>query len=147
MQKNNLINSRTEYNLMMAFTAESRSFIRYKTLGTLALLEGKEMEANKFYSLANDSRGNAFRMLRYMIDKGKDPVTGFECKTSDDRYKIALTSQQHMAEDVYPGMAEECRNEGFEEVANMFAEMAKICNNHVINLENNNENTIRERSY
>lgn len=134
--RKNLKDTRTEYNLRMAFTAESRNVQRYQYFANQAGSDCTTVQSVLLEKIQAECDINAQKQFAFMISNGNDIHTGEVAQTREQQLAIAIKSQKHMAQDVYPGMAEEARYEGFYEVAEMFDAMSKQAALHVETLEN-----------
>lgn len=132
----NLKDTRTEYNLRMAFTAESRNAQRYQYFANQAGSDCTTVQSLYLEKMQSDCMVNAQKQYEFMLAHGNDIHTGEVAQTREQQLLIAIKSQKHMAEDVYPGMSQEARYEGFYEVADMFDAMATQAKMHWETLEN-----------
>ena len=116
--------SKTEQNLKDAFAGESQANRRY-----LYFAEGYNDVSAVFRSTAEGETGHAHGHLEYLEAVG-DPATGLPIGGTSDNLKAAIAGETHEYTDMYPGMAKEARDEGFEEIADWFETLAKAERSH-----------------
>ncbi len=125
----NLKGSKTEQNLKDAFAGESQANRRYLYFAQRADVEGFNDVAAVFRSTAEGETGHAHGHLDYLSLTG-DPATGLPIGGTGDNLKAAIAGETHEYTDMYPGMAKEARDEGFEEIADWFETLAKAERSH-----------------
>ncbi|MEC8409090.1 MAG: rubrerythrin family protein, partial [Pseudomonadota bacterium] len=59
-----------------------------------------------------------------------DPATGMPMGGTEDNLKSAVAGETHEYTDMYPGMAKDARDEGFEEIADWMETLAKAERSH-----------------
>ena len=59
-----------------------------------------------------------------------DPATGLPIGDTESNLKAAVAGETHEYTDMYPGMAKDARDEGFEEIADWFETLAKAEKSH-----------------
>ena len=59
-----------------------------------------------------------------------DPATGLPIGTSRLNLAAAVAGETHEYTDMYPGMAKQARDEGFDEIADWFETLAKAERSH-----------------
>ena len=121
--------SKTEENLKAAFAGESQANRRYLYFAQKADVEGYNDVAAVFRSTAEGETGHAHGHLEYLEETG-DPATGEPIGTTGDNLKAAVACETHEYTDMYPGMAREARDEGFDEIASWFETLAKAEKSH-----------------
>ena len=121
--------SKTEDNLKEAFAGESRANRRYLYFAQKADIEGHNDVAAVFRSTAEGETGHAHGHLEYLEETG-DPATGLAIGPTEDNLKSAVAGETHEYTDMYPGMARTARDEGFDEIADWFATLAKAERSH-----------------
>ena len=124
-----LAGSKTEQNLKDAFAGESQANRRYLYFAQKADIEGYNDVATVFRSTAEGETGHAHGHLEYLEETG-DPATGEPIGSTDKNLKAAIAGETHEYTDMYPGMAREARDEGFDEIANWFETLAKAERSH-----------------
>ena len=121
--------SKTEGNLKAAFAGESQANRRYLYFANKADVEGQNDVAALFRSTAEGETGHAHGHLEY-LEKVGDPATGLPIGASRENLKSAIAGETHEYTDMYPGMAKEARQEGFDEIADWFETLAKAERSH-----------------
>src|SRR5213075_815152 len=121
--------SKTHDNLKAAFAGESQANRRYLYFAAKADVEGQNDVAALFRSTAEGETGHAHGHLEYMEVIG-DPATGLAIGSSRNNLKAAVAGETHEYTDMYPGMAKQAREEGFDEIADWFETLAKAERSH-----------------
>ena len=121
--------SKTEQNLKDAFAGESQANRRYLYFANKADVEGQNDVAALFRSTAEGETGHAHGHLEFLEAVG-DPATGLPIGDSRLNLKAAVAGETHEYTDMYPGMAKQAREEGFDEIANWFETLAKAERSH-----------------
>ena len=114
--------SKTEANLMTAFAGESQARNKYTYFASKAKKEGYEQIAAIFEETANNEKEHAkiwFKLLN-----------GGEIGTTSENLKAAAEGENYEWTDMYKGFAETAKEEGFDHIAYLFEEVAKIEKNH-----------------
>ena len=127
----NLKGSKTELCLKEAFAGESQANRRYLYFANQADVMGAPDIAALFRSTAEGETGHAHGHMEYLIDGGAgDPATGMSAKTVEEALESAIHGETHEYTDMYPGMARQARDEGFDEIADWFETLAKAERSH-----------------
>ena len=121
--------TRTEANLQLAFASEAQANRRYLYFAQKADVEGHVDASAVFRSTAEGETGHALGHLEYLERTG-DPVTGLPIATTADALRSAIAGETHEYTDLYPGMAREAREEGFDEIADWFETLARAERSH-----------------
>ena len=121
--------TKTEENLKAAFAGESQANRRYLYFANKADIEGQNDVAALFRSTAEGETGHAHGHLEYLEQVG-DPATGLPIGSSRQNLTAAVAGETHEYTDMYPGMANGARDEGFEEIADWFQTLAKAERSH-----------------
>jgi rubrerythrin len=121
--------TKTEGNLKDAFAGESQANRRYLYFANKADVEGQNDVSAVFRSTAEGETGHAHGHLEYLEAVG-DPATGLPIGKSRDNLKAAIAGETHEYTDMYPGMAKQAREEGFDEIADWFETLAKAERSH-----------------
>jgi len=82
-----------------------------------------------FRSTAEGETGHAHGHLEYLEQVG-DPATGLPIGETRLNLKAAIAGETHEYSDMYPGMARQARDEGFNEIADWFETLAKAERSH-----------------
>ena len=121
--------SKTEENLKAAFAGESQANRRYLYFAQKADIEGCNDVAAVFRSTAEGETGHAHGHLEFLESVG-DPATGLPIGSTALNLKAAIAGETHEYTDMYPSMARNAREEGFDEIANWFETLAKAEKSH-----------------
>ena len=121
--------SKTEGNLKAAFAGESQANRRYLYFANKADIEGYNDVSAVFRSTAEGETGHAHGHLEYLEASG-DPATGLPIGATADNLKASIAGETHEYTDMYPGMAKQARDEGFDEIADWFETLAKAERSH-----------------
>lgn len=108
--------SKTEQNLLEAFAGESQARNKYTYYASVAKKEGYEQIAALFLETAENEKEHAKLHLKALGGIG-DTITNL---------KAAAAGEYAEWVNMYPRMAQEAREEGFEALAVMFDGIAKI---------------------
>lgn len=108
--------TKTEKNLLDAFAGESQARNKYTYYASVAKKEGYEQIAALFLETADNEREHAKLHLKALGGIG-DTITNL---------KAAAAGEYAEWLDMYPRMAKEAREEGFDALAAMFEGIAKI---------------------
>jgi rubrerythrin len=121
--------SKTEQNLKDAFAGESQANRRYLYFANKADIEGQNDVSALFLSTAEGETGHAHGHLEFLEVVG-DPATGLPIGSSRLNLTAAVAGETHEYTDMYPGMAKQAREEGFDEIADWFETLAKAERSH-----------------
>jgi rubrerythrin len=121
--------SKTHQHLKDAFAGESQANRRYLYFANKADVEGYPEVAALFRSTAEGETGHAHGHLDYLAQVG-DPATGMPIGDSAANLASAVAGETHEYTDMYPGMAKDARDEGFDEIADWFETLAKAERSH-----------------
>ena len=125
----NLDETKTLQNLKDAFAGESMANRRYLYFARQADVEGQPDVAGLFRDTAEGETGHAHGHLDYLKQVG-DPATGMPIGNTEKNLTSAVAGETHEYETMYPGMAKEARDEGFEDIAEWFETLAKAEKSH-----------------
>src|SRR5258705_3614190 len=125
----NLKGTKTEQNLKDAFAGESQANRRYLYFAGKADVEGQNDVAALFRSTAEGETGHAHGHLEFLEEVG-DPATGLPIGPTRQNLAAAVAGETHEYTDMYPGMAKQAREEGFDEIADWFETLAKAERSH-----------------
>ena len=121
--------SKTEQHLKAAFAGESQANRRYLYFAAKADVVVTFDVAAVFRSTAEGETGHAHGHLEYLEIVG-DPATGMPIGPTSHNLKAAIAGETHEYTDMYPGMAKDARDEGFDEIADWFETLAKAERSH-----------------
>ena len=114
--------TRTEANLMAAFAGESQARNKYTFYASKARKDGYVQIANLFEETAHNEKEHAKLWFKFLHD-GEIPAT--TANLAD-----AAAGENYEWTDMYAGMAQEARAEGFDEIARLFEGVARIEKTH-----------------
>lgn len=114
--------SKTEQNLMTAFAGESQARNKYNYFASKAKKDGYEQIAAIFEETANNEKEHAkiwFKLLQ-----------GGKIGDTMNNLKMAAEGENYEWTDMYATFAKEAKEEGFDRIAFLFSEVAKIEKEH-----------------
>ena len=117
----NLKGTKTEKNLMAAFSGESEARNKYTYYASKAKKDGYVQIAKIFEETAANEKEHAkiwFKLL-------KDGIGATDVNLAD-----AASGENYEWTEMYPTFAKEAREEGFDHIAYLFEEVAKIEKEH-----------------
>lgn len=114
--------SKTEANLMAAFSGESQARNKYTYYASKAKKEGYEQIAAIFEETALNEKEHA--KLWFKLLKGGD------VPSTTDNLKDAADGENYEWSDMYAGFAKTAKEEGFDRIAYLFEGVAKIEKEH-----------------
>lgn len=112
--------TKTEKNLMEAFAGESQARNKYTYFASKARKEGYEEIAAIFEETANNEKEHAKIWFKRLEGIG----------TTVDNLKAAAYGEHDEWTEMYPRMAKEAKEEGFDDLAYLFSAVADIEKNH-----------------
>lgn len=119
--------TQTEKNILTAFAGESQARNRYTYFASKARKEGYRQIAEIFEETANQEKEHAKRLFK-MLDGGEVQITAsFPAGVIADTIQNldeAAGGENYEWTEMYPGFAKVAREEGFEEIANVFEAIA-----------------------
>jgi len=121
--------TKTHKNLKEAFAMESQANRRYLYFAKVAEEEGQPETAGLFREIAEGETASAHGHLDYLKQVG-DPATDLPMGDSLRNLKAAVHSETYEYTDMYPGMAQTARAEGFTEIADWFETLAKAAKSY-----------------
>ena len=114
--------TKTEKNLMEAFAGESMARNKYTYYASKARKDGYEQIANLFEETANNEKEHA-KIWFKLLHGGSIPDTA-------ENLEDAANGENYEWTDMYAGFAKEAREEGFDEIADLFLMVAAIEKEH-----------------
>ena len=112
--------SKTEKNLWDAFAGESQARNKYTYFASVAKKEGYEQIAAIFLETAEQEKEHAKLHLKALSGIGDTAAN----------LKAAAAGEGHEWTAMYPTMAKEAREEGFDEIARIFEGVGKVEKEH-----------------
>jgi rubrerythrin len=120
-------NTKTEKNILTAFAGESQARNRYTYFASKARKEGYRQIAEIFEETANQEREHAKRLFK-LLEGGEAQITAsFPAGVIADtitNLDEAAGGENFEWTEMYPGFAKIAREEGFEEIAQVFEAIA-----------------------
>ena len=114
--------SKTERNLMVAFSGESEARNKYSFYASKAKKEGYEQIASIFEETANNEKEHAKLWFKILHD-GSVPSTM-------DNLKDAASGENYEWTSMYKEFSEVAKEEGFDDIANLFSMVLDIEKEH-----------------
>jgi Rubrerythrin len=112
--------TKTEKNLLEAFAGESQARNKYTYFASVAKKEGYEQISAFFLETADNEKEHAKLWLKQLNGIGN----------TIDNLQAAASGENGEWTGMYPRMAKEAREEGFENIAQLFEGVAKIEKEH-----------------
>ncbi len=117
----NLKGTKTEANLLAAFAGESQARNKYSYYASKAKKEGFVQIASLFEETANNEKEHAKIWFKLLHDGMPDTITNLKDAAQGENYEWT---------EMYAQMAKDAREEGFDKIAFLFEEVAKIEKEH-----------------
>ena len=114
--------SKTEKNLMEAFAGESQARNKYTYFASKAKKEGYEQIAALFLETAENEKEHAKIWFKLLC--------GGDIPSTAENLTAAAAGENAEWTDMYPRMAAEAREEGFDKIAYLFEAVGKIEQEH-----------------
>ena len=114
--------SKTEKNLMAAYAGESQARVKYEYYSSQAKKDGYEQIAAIFDETSRNEKEHAKLWFKF-LHEGKVPAT--EINLQD-----AANGENYEWTQMYEEFAKTAKEEGFDEIARLFAGVAKIEKEH-----------------
>jgi len=123
----NLRGTMTEKNLLLAFAGESQARNRYTFYAGKARKEGYVQIADVFEETANQEKEHAARLFKLLQGGDVEIQASFpagKVGSTEENLRAAADGEEHEYISMYPGFARAAREEGFEEIAEVFEAVA-----------------------
>ena len=117
----NLKGSKTEANLMTAFSGESQARTKYTFYASKAKKDGYVQIANIFQETADNEKEHAKIWFKLLHDGMPDTLTNLKDAAAGENYEWT---------DMYATFAKEAREEGFDDIAILFESVGRIEKEH-----------------
>ena len=114
--------TKTEKNLMEAFAGESQARNKYTYFAAKAKKDGFEQIAAFFEETAGNEKEHAKIWFKLLC--------GGDIPSTTDNLKAAAAGENSEWTDMYKRMADEARNEGFDDIASLFESIGAIEKEH-----------------
>jgi rubrerythrin len=121
--------TKTHDNLQHAFATESQASRRYLYFARAADFEGYPEIGGLFRETSEAETGHAFGHLDF-LRQAADPATGVALGNTRQNLQSAVEGETYEYTQMYPGMAQTAREEGFPEIAEWFETLAKAERSH-----------------
>ena len=115
--------TRTESNLLKAFAGESQARNRYTYFASAAKKEGLQQIAAIFEETASQEKEHAKRFFKFLEGGELEITASFPAGVIGptlENLKAAAAGENHEHTELYPGFAAVAREEGLEEIAEVF---------------------------
>jgi len=119
--------SRTEKNILTAFAGESQARNRYTYFASQARKDGFVQISSIFEETANQEKEHAERLFKLLEGGEVEIQAAFPAGvigTTAENLGAAAAGEHYEWEEMYPLFAAVAREEGFEEIANIFEAIA-----------------------
>ena len=119
--------SQTEKNIMAAFAGESQARNRYSYFASKAKKEGYVQISTIFEETANQEKEHAKRLFK-LLEGGEVEITGSfpagVIGSTLENLKESAAGENHEHTQMYPGFAKTAREEGLDNIADIFEAIA-----------------------
>ncbi len=119
--------TKTEVNILTAFTGESQARNRYTFFASKAKKEGLVQVSKIFTETADQEKEHAKRLFK-LLEGGEVEITGAfpagVIGSTAENLKEAAGGENHEWTTMYPEFAKTAREEGFDEIAGIFEAIA-----------------------
>lgn len=112
--------TRTEANLLAAFAGESQARNKYTYFASVAKKEGYEQIAGIFAETADNEKEHAKRLLKFLGGIG----------STVENLKAAAGGENYEWTTMYKEFEKTAREEGFDEIADVFREIGEVEEEH-----------------
>jgi len=119
--------SQTEKNLLTAFAGESQARNRYTFFASKAKKEGYVQISHIFAETADQEKEHAKRLFKFLEGGEVEITAAFPAGVIGptlDNLKASAAGEHYEYTEMYPGFARTAREEGFEEIAVVFENIA-----------------------
>ena len=113
--------TKTEKNLNAAFSGESQARVKYQFYASKAKKEGYEQIAAIFQETSDNEKEHAKIWYKLLHDGVADTMTNLKDAADGENYEYT---------DMYAKFAAEAREEGFNEIAELFEKVGEIEKHH-----------------
>lgn len=119
--------TRTEQNLLKAFSGESQARNRYTYYSARARKDGLMQISAIFEETANQEREHAKRLFKFLEGGELEITASFPAGvigTTEENLAEAAAGEHYEHTEMYPGFAKVAREEGLDEIAAVFEAIA-----------------------
>lgn len=113
--------TKTEKNLNAAFAGESQARVKYQFYASKAKKEGYEQISAIFQETSDNEKEHAKIWYKLLHDGVADTMTNLKDAAAGENYEYT---------DMYKKFAEDAREEGFNEIAELFEKVGEIEKHH-----------------
>ena len=113
--------TKTEQNLHAAFAGESQARVKYQFYASKAKKEGYEQISAIFQETSDNEKEHAKIWYKLLHDGVADTITNLKDAAAGENYEYT---------DMYKKFAEDARDEGFNEIAELFEKVGEIEKHH-----------------
>jgi len=127
MKSMSLKGTKTEKNTLTAFAGESQARNRYTYFASAAKKEGFEQISAIFEETASQEKEHAKRLFKFLEGGEVEIQAAFPAGvigSTLDNLKEAAGGENYEWTDMYPGFAKTAREEGFNDLADVFESIA-----------------------
>ncbi len=131
--------TQTFYNLARGFAGECQAGMRYQLTAKAATAEGYQVLSDTIRSIAKNETVHATIFFNEIIKNAGsqenvhiDANYPFHAGSLAENLKFAALDELSEAENIYPEFARIARDEGFEQIARKFEQVAMVEGNHRI---------------
>lgn len=125
--------SETEKNLLKSFAGESQARMRYTYFASVARKEGLEQISAIFAETADNEKEHAEIFFKYLEGGPVEIIAKYPAGvigTTEENLKAAAEGENEEWSDLYPEFEEKAKEEGFDEIAESFHEIAEVEEQH-----------------
>lgn len=129
MGEKSLKGTKTEKNLLAAFAGESQARMRYDYFASQAKKDGYVQMSMIFQETALNEKEHAKRFFKFLEGGAVEIQAAYPAGvigTTLDNLEAAADGEKEEWGVLYPGFAETAQEEGFEEIATVFREIAEV---------------------
>jgi rubrerythrin len=119
--------SKTERNLLTAFSGESQARNRYTFFASAAKQEGFQQISAIFAETADQEKEHAKRLFKFLEGGEVEVSASFPAGvigSTLENLKESAAGEHHEHTEMYPGFAKIAREEGFKQIATVFEAIA-----------------------
>jgi rubrerythrin len=119
--------TRTEKNLLTAFSGESQARNRYSYFASKAKKDGYEQISSIFEETANQEKEHAKRLFKFLEGGEVEISAAFPAGvigSTLENLKASAAGEKYEYTEMYPGFAKIADQEGFKEIADVFRNIA-----------------------
>jgi rubrerythrin len=125
--------SKTEKNLLTAFAGESQARNRYTYFASQAKKDGYVQMSAIFEETANQEKEHAKRLFKFLEGGTAEVTASFPAGvigSTAENLKASAGGENYEWTEMYPGFAKVAREEGLDEIADVFESIANAEKQH-----------------